>query len=140
MSASSIRWGLVGASDIAATRMIPAMRRLGHDVIAVASGNADWAATYADRNGIPASGSVEDVIARDDIDAVYISSTNELHRSQTEMAAAAGKHVLCEKPLALSIEDGRAMLDGVRTRRSHPGNQPSHARIGAPPHDPASGR
>ena len=111
MSASSIRWGLVGASDIAETRMIPAMRRLGHDVIAVASGSADWAATYADRNGIPASGSVEDVIARDDIDAVYISSTNELHRSQTEMAAAAGKHVLCEKPLALSIEDGRAMLD-----------------------------
>ena len=110
MSASSIRWGLIGASDIAETRMIPAMRRLGHDVIAVASGSADWAATYAGRNDIPASGSVEDVLARDDIDAVYISSTNELHRSQTEMAAAAGKHVLCEKPLALSIADGRAML------------------------------
>ncbi len=74
-------------------------------------GDADWAATYADRNGIPASGSVEDVIARDDIDAVYISSTNEHHRAHTELAAAAGKHVLCEKPLALSIEDGRAMID-----------------------------
>ncbi len=111
MSPSSIRWGLVGASDIAETRMIPAMRRLGHDVIAVASASAEWAAAYADRNGITASGSVEDVLARRDIDAVYISSTNELHRSQTEMAAAAGKHVLCEKPLALSIEDGRAMLD-----------------------------
>ena len=59
MSVSYIRWGLVGASDIAETRMIPAMRRLGHDVIAVGSGNADWAATYADRNGIPASGPVE---------------------------------------------------------------------------------
>ena len=108
---TTIRWGLVGASDVAETRMIPAMRRLGHEVIAVASGNADWAATYAGRNGIPASGSVEDVIARDDIDAVYISSTNEHHRAHAELASAAGKHVLCEKPLALSVEDGQAMLE-----------------------------
>ena len=108
---TTIRWGLIGASDIAETRMIPAMRRLGHAVVAVGSGSADWAATYANRNEIPTSGSVEDVLARDDIDAVYISSTNEHHRAQTELAAAAGKHVLCEKPLALSVEDGRAMID-----------------------------
>ena len=140
LSASSIRWGLLGASDIAATRMIPAMRRLGHEWSPSARGRPTWAATYAERNDIPAFGSVEDVIARDDVDAVYISSTNELHRSQTEMAAAAGKHVLCEKPLALSIEDGRAMLDGLRTCRSHPGDQPPPARLRAPPHDPAPGR
>jgi len=106
----SIRWGLIGASDIAATRMVPAMRRLGHQVVAVGSGTPAWAAAYAGQNEIPAFGSVEDVIARDDIDAVYISTLNERHRSQAEMAAAAGKHVLCEKPLALSIEDGQAML------------------------------
>jgi 1,5-anhydro-D-fructose reductase (1,5-anhydro-D-mannitol-forming) len=108
---SAIRWGLVGASDIAETRMVPAMRRLGHEVIAVASGSPERAASFADRNGIRASGSVEQILARDDIDAVYISSTNEHHRPQTELAAAAGKHVLCEKPLALSLEDGGAMLD-----------------------------
>jgi len=107
----AIRWGLLGASDVAETRMIPAMRRLGHDIVAVASGAPGWAATYANRNGIPASGSVAEVVARDDIDAVYISSTNEHHRAHTEAAAAAGKHVLCEKPLALSLEDGRAMLE-----------------------------
>jgi len=106
----ALRWGLVGASDIAETRMVPAMRRLGHDVVAVASGNADWAATYANRNDIGVHGSLSDVLARDDIDAVYISSTNEQHRPQTELAAAAGKHVLCEKPLALTVEDGRAMV------------------------------
>ena len=109
-----IRWGIVGASDIAETRMIPAMRRLGHEVVAVGSGSAEWAAAYAHRNGIPVSGSVEDVIARDDIDAVYISSTNEHHRAQTELAAAAGKHVLCEKPLALSVDDGRAMMEACQ--------------------------
>ena len=110
-AAHPIRWGLIGASDIAETRMLPAMRRLGHEVVALASGNADWAATYANRNEIRVTGSVEDVLARDDIDAVYISSTNEHHRRQTELAAAAGKHVLCEKPLALSVEDGRAMVE-----------------------------
>lgn len=107
----ALRWGLIGASDIAETRMIPAMRRLGHVVVAVASGNLDWAATYANRNDIKVYGPVADVLARDDIDAVYISSTNEQHRPQTELAAAAGKHILCEKPLALTVEDGRAMVE-----------------------------
>ena len=110
MRPPDIRWGLIGASDVAATRMIPAMRRLGHRVVAVGSQTPSWAATYAERNDIPNFGPVADVIARDDVDAVYISTLNELHRAQTEMAAAVGKHVMCEKPLALSIEDGRAML------------------------------
>ena len=107
---TGIRWGLIGASDVAATRMIPAMRRLGHEVGAVGGSSPERAATFAERHGIPVAGSPEDVLARDDIDAVYISSVNELHRAQTEAAAAAGKHVLCEKPLALSVADGQAML------------------------------
>ncbi len=106
-----LRWGLIGASDVAATRMIPAMRRLGHVVSAVGDPTAEWAVTYAERNGIPASGTVEDLVARDDVDAVYISTKNEFHRDHTLLAAAAGKHVLCEKPLALSVDDGRHMID-----------------------------
>jgi 1,5-anhydro-D-fructose reductase (1,5-anhydro-D-mannitol-forming) len=90
--------------------MIPAMRRLGHDVVAVSSRSPERAEAYAERNGIPASGSLEDLVGRDDVDAVYISSTNEYHRAHTELAAAAGKHVLCEKPLALSGDDCEAML------------------------------
>jgi len=107
---TAIRWGLIGASDVAATRMIPAMRRLGHEVAAVGDPTPEWAATYAERNGIPASGTIEDLVARDDVDAVYISTINDLHRAHTELAAAAGKHVLCEKPFALTSEDGEAML------------------------------
>jgi len=108
---AALRWGLIGASDVAATRMIPAMRRLGHEVVAVGDPTPDWAATYAERNGIPISGTVEELAARDDVDAVYISTRNEFHRDHTLLAAAAGKHVLCEKPLALAAEDGHRMVD-----------------------------
>jgi 1,5-anhydro-D-fructose reductase (1,5-anhydro-D-mannitol-forming) len=107
---ATLRWGLIGASDVAATRMIPAMRRLGHQVSAVGDPTPDWAATYAQKNEIAASGSVEELVARDDVDAVYISTKNEFHRDHAILAAQAGKHVLCEKPLALSLEDGEAML------------------------------
>jgi 1,5-anhydro-D-fructose reductase (1,5-anhydro-D-mannitol-forming) len=107
---ATLRWGLIGASDVAATRMIPAMRRMGHEVAAVGDPTPDWAATYADRNGIPVGGSVEELVARDDVDAVYISTRNEFHRDHAIMAAQAGKHVLAEKPLALSVADGQAML------------------------------
>jgi 1,5-anhydro-D-fructose reductase (1,5-anhydro-D-mannitol-forming) len=90
--------------------MIPAMRRLGHVVSAVGGSTRDWAETFAARHVIPVAGTVEDVLARDDVDAVYISSINQLHRAHAEAAAAAGKHVLCEKPLALTVDDGRAMI------------------------------
>ena len=50
------------------------------------------------------------------MDAVYISTTNELHRDQVFAAAAAGKHVLCEKPLALTLKDARAMVTECRQR------------------------
>lgn len=110
---ATLRWGLIGASDVAATRMIPAMRRMGHDVTAVGDPTADWAATYAERNGIPVGCAVEDLVARDDVDAVYISTKNEFHRDHAILAAQAGKHVLAEKPLALSVEDGQAMLDAA---------------------------
>ena len=67
------------------------------------------------------------------IDAVYISTTNELHREQTLAAAAAGKHVLCEKPLALTLADARAMVDGVPQGRRGHGHQPSSAQRRHPP-------
>jgi 1,5-anhydro-D-fructose reductase (1,5-anhydro-D-mannitol-forming) len=107
---SPLRWGLIGASDIAATRMIPAMRRLGHQVTAVGASTPEWGATYAAQNDIAVAGAVADVVARDDVDAVYISTKNEFHRDQALLAAAAGKHVLCEKPLALTAADGEAMV------------------------------
>lgn len=116
----------MGASDIAATRMVPAMRAVGHEVVAVASGSVEWARTYAQRHGIGfATDRLTAMLDRTDIDAVYISSLNDRHRAQTEAAAAAGKHVLCEKPLALSLDDGDTMVRacesaGVVFATNHP--------------------
>ncbi|MFE0508443.1 Gfo/Idh/MocA family protein [Streptomyces sp. NPDC058964] len=112
---TALRWGLIGASDIAATRMVPAMRRLGHDVTALCSSSRMRATAWAGAHGVPHSTtSVEALLARDDIDAVYISTTNELHLPHTLAAAAAGKHVLCEKPLALSLADAWSMVEACR--------------------------
>ncbi|MFG2029539.1 Gfo/Idh/MocA family protein [Streptomyces sp. NPDC048825] len=113
---TGLRWGLIGASDIAATRMIPAMRALGHSVTALCSSSALRATVWAGAHGVPhTTTSAEELLARDDIDAVYISTTNDLHLPHTLAAAAAGKHVLCEKPLALALADAWSMVEACRT-------------------------
>jgi 1,5-anhydro-D-fructose reductase (1,5-anhydro-D-mannitol-forming) len=107
----SLRWGLIGASTIAAQHMIGAMRRNGGDVAGVMSADADRAKAFAATHGIArASADLAGFVADPTIDAVYISTTNELHRDQAFAAARAGKHVLCEKPLALNLADARAMV------------------------------
>lgn len=106
-----MRWGLVGASTIAAEHMISAIRTLpGADIPWVVSGQADRGADYAGRHRIGRSTtSLDEMLADRSVDAVYISSTNEKHRAQALAAIAAGKHVLCEKPLAMTVAEAREM-------------------------------
>jgi 1,5-anhydro-D-fructose reductase (1,5-anhydro-D-mannitol-forming) len=115
--AKALRWGLVGASTIAREWMIGAIRaQAGNEVVAVMSSDGARARQYADANGIGAAyDSVDALLADPRLDAVYISTTNELHKVQTLAAAAAGKHVLCEKPLALNLADAREMVAACRT-------------------------
>src|SRR5439155_26491791 len=109
---STLRWGLVGASDIAATRVIPALRRLGQEITGVVSSSAERGRAYAEAHDVPwTTTGVDALLGRDDIDAIYVSTTNELHHDQVLAAAMAGKHVLCEKPLALSVDDAWEMVD-----------------------------
>jgi 1,5-anhydro-D-fructose reductase (1,5-anhydro-D-mannitol-forming) len=109
---SRLRWGLIGASNIAAWRVIPALRALGHEAAGVMSSSAERGRAFAAENGIDWSTTdIQELVGRDDVDAVYISTTNQLHRPQTLVAAAAGKHVLCEKPLAMTLEDAWEMVD-----------------------------
>ena len=109
------RWGLIGASTIAKEWVIGAIRATGGEVVSLYSTNAERGENYARENGIArAETSLEALLADGEIDAVYISTTNELHRDQAIAAAKAGKHILCEKPLALTLTDAHAMLKAVR--------------------------
>jgi 1,5-anhydro-D-fructose reductase (1,5-anhydro-D-mannitol-forming) len=98
--------------------MIGAMRRNGGEVVAVMSADAARARAFAAAHGIARAGTeLEALVADPGVDAVYISTTNELHRDQLFAAARAGKHVLCEKPLALTLPDARAMVAACAERR-----------------------
>jgi 1,5-anhydro-D-fructose reductase (1,5-anhydro-D-mannitol-forming) len=107
-----LRWGLVGASTIGRERMVPAINaQPDSTVAAVASSSPERARRYAGELGIPkAFASVGDLLAEPTIDAIYISTTNEWHEPQALAAIAAGKHVLCEKPLALTLDSAHRMV------------------------------
>jgi predicted dehydrogenase len=111
-----VRWGVLGAAGIAVNKVIPAMQRAEScEVVALASRDASRAADVCRRLGIArAHGSYEALLDDDEIDAVYIPLPNHLHAEWTLRAAAAGKHVLCEKPLAMSAAQAQEMVDGCR--------------------------
>ena len=113
-----LKWALIGASDIAKTRMIPAIRSQQDSAItAVLSSNPERAKSYALENSIPkAYHHLEELLQDPEIDVVYISTTNELHASQAIAAAKAGKHVLSEKPLAVSLADAEAMVKTAKEK------------------------
>ena len=114
---ANLRWGLIGASTIAAEHMIGAIRANGGDIVAVMSASADRGNAFAAKHDIPRSMThLAALVGENDIDVVYISTTNELHRGQALAAANAGKHVLCEKPLALTLADARAIVHACRAR------------------------
>ncbi len=114
-----IRWALIGASDIAKTRVIQAINaRPESRVTAVFSSNPQRGKSFADENGIPhAFNDLSELLSDPDIDVVYISTTNELHRDQAIAAARAGKHILCEKPIALSLEDARRIIEAAKAAK-----------------------
>jgi predicted dehydrogenase len=109
------RWGIVSTARINRL-VIPAIQATpGAMLVAVASREPSRARSYADEWKIPdAHGAYDELLARDDIDAVYISVPNHLHAPLAIAAADAGKHVLCEKPLALTTADVDAIADAAR--------------------------
>ncbi|RQR27751.1 gfo/Idh/MocA family oxidoreductase [Burkholderia sp. Bp9143] len=108
-----IRWALIGASTIAEEWMVDAIWSQQDGVVeAVMSGSEQRAREFASKHSIPSVYTdLDALLANPGIDAVYISSTNEKHLPQALAAAAAGKHVLCEKPLALSESDASRMIE-----------------------------
>ncbi|HEY0779852.1 MAG TPA: Gfo/Idh/MocA family oxidoreductase [Gemmatirosa sp.] len=112
-----LRWGVLGAASIALRRVIPATQRSQHGtVVALASRDGAKARAAADAAGIArAHGSYEALIDDPDVDAIYNPLPNHLHVPWSIRAAEAGKHVLCEKPLALSAHEVRELI-AVRDR------------------------
>lgn len=105
--------GVLGAAKIATEKVIPAMRATSScEVVAIASRDAGRAERVAAELGIPrAHGSYEDLLADDGIEAVYNPLPNHLHAEWSIAAARAGKHVLCEKPIALTAAQAQETVD-----------------------------
>ncbi len=101
-----LNWGILGTARINRSLIPPLRLSFRNQLLAVASRDDERAAAYAAERDIPRSyGSYEALLADDDIDVVYIPLPNKLHATWAIKAAEAGKHVLCEKPLALTVEE-----------------------------------
>jgi xylose dehydrogenase (NAD/NADP) len=113
---SLIRWGVLSTSQHAANTWIPALKNAARgELAAVASRDEARGQPYARQHGIPkVYGSYEALLADPDIDAVYIPLPNSLHKTWAIHAAAAGKHVLCEKPLGLNAAEAEMMVAAAR--------------------------
>ena len=112
-----VRCGVLGVAKIATENVIPAMQRgVWSEISAIASRDLSKAREAAERLGIPkAYGSYEELLADPEIEAVHNPLPNRLHVSWSISAAEAGKHVLCEKPISLTVDEARQLI-AVRDR------------------------
>jgi xylose dehydrogenase (NAD/NADP) len=113
MTERKVRWGIMSTASIGRRSVIPGIQESKRNVVAaVASRSLENAQKFADELGIPkAYGSYEELLNDHEIDAVYIPLPNHLHKEWTIKAAEAGKHILCEKPIALDEEEAREMVE-----------------------------
>ncbi len=111
-SSRRLRWGVLSTAAIGRNRVIPAIQSAPHcEVVAIASRDPSAGARAAAELGIPTThGSYEALLADPQVEAVYIPLPNHLHATWAIAAAEAGKHVLCEKPLAMSVAEAERMI------------------------------
>ena len=116
---SRLNWGVLGTSNFARNKMIPALKQSEYThVTAIASRSAAKAAAVAAQLGIAkAYGSYQELLADKDIDIVYNPLPNHLHVPWSILALEAGKHVLCEKPIALSVAEAEQLLEVAERHR-----------------------
>src|ERR1700680_1766347 len=108
-----VAWGVLGVANIAVKKVLPAMQR-GEwcQIAAIASRDLQKAQRAAKELGIgKAYGSYEELLADPEVEAVYNPLPNHLHVPWSVKAAEAGKHVLCEKPIGLSVDEARMLRD-----------------------------
>ena len=125
-----VAWGVISTAKIGSGRVLPGMKKSPWvDLRAVASRDAAKARTFADAMGIPKHyGSYEELLEDPEIEAIYNPLPNHLHVPMTLAAARAGKHVLCEKPVAMTADEaaqlreagGRVLIAEAFMVRHHP--------------------
>ena len=113
---ATLRWGLIGAGDIARKRIAQALRDVPNcDLISVSRSRSDLAKGFANEFGARKwYSSWREQVTDEEIDAIYIATPVYLHAEQAIVAASAGKHVLCEKPMALTVAECNEMIDACR--------------------------
>ena len=121
MGNKKLRWGVISTANIGRAAVNPAIQASSNgELVAIASRNEQTARAFAEKWDIPTYyGSYEALLDDEDIDAVYIPLPNSLHRAWTIKAAEKGKHILCEKPLALNAAeclDMQAAADANRVK------------------------
>ena len=108
---SKVKWGILGTANVAGWGVIPGMKQADNcELYAIAGRNAEKAKKYQEDYGFQkAYGSYDELLADEEIQAVYIPLPNNLHREWVIKALQAGKHVLCEKPLAINAAQAKEM-------------------------------
>lgn len=119
---TKIRWGVIASGGIARRRTIPEgiLPARNAELVGVFGRNQNTNAEVAREFGAHAAASLNELLALD-LDAVYIASPNHAHLEQTRRAAAAGKHVLCEKPLGLNVAEAKRIVQLCRRAKVHLG-------------------
>lgn len=112
-----LKWGLIGCGDIAKKRVAPALRDLENcELVGVSRARPHLAESFATEFGARNwYGDWKELIADAEVQAVYVASPVYLHARQTIAAAAAGKHVLCEKPMAMNVQECSQMIEVCRS-------------------------
>jgi predicted dehydrogenase len=116
---TKVGWGLIGCGDIAQKRVAPALRDVGpSEFVAVSRARSDLAESFAKQFGAKRwYADWHDMLRDSEIDAIYIATPVNLHAMQTIVAAEAGKHVLCEKPMALNPAECGEMIAACRANK-----------------------
>jgi len=113
---AKVRWGVIGCGGIAARRTIPEFKKMvsNAELVSVMDISAERARAVAQQFGIAHACSTEKELLKQPVDAVYIATPQNMHARQVIQAAKAGKHVLCEKPIAVSIREVDRMETACR--------------------------
>jgi 1,5-anhydro-D-fructose reductase (1,5-anhydro-D-mannitol-forming) len=140
---SIVKWGIVGGGDIAQRNVVPALALAeGAELVSVMSRRIESARAFAEKNSLAAAyDSLDAMLADPALDAVYIATPNGLHAEEAIAAARAGKHVLCDKPMALDVAECERMIEacerhGVRLgvvfqNRYHPAHLEARRQVAA---------